>query len=133
MDEDVKHDVNDIITKVTFVFQAMMTGSTKPEAEVQWEETIADDGIDQEWHAASRQQLVKRFATGSRIVKGQQWQRDRSIEDAQDYNEAEEARKASSAANQAWMKRSKAARGSGAHKMEMELECFKATKILQKM
>ena len=97
-DEDSKHDVNDNITKETFVLEQMHMGLMRPDAETKWDELIADDTVAKEWHAGTRQYFLAKFrgtraTTGTRTSKVQQWSRDRDIEDGQDFNEAEDARK----------------------------------------
>ena len=102
-------------------------GSTKPDAETKWDEIIEDDTVTKEWHAGTRQYLLHKFRgtramTGTRSSKEQQWSRSRDIEDGQDFNEAEDARKAAAASNGAWLRRAKVSRCSNSHTEEMELE-----------
>ena len=128
-DEHMKHDLNDCITKETFVLEQMQLGSTKPDAETKWDEIIADDTVTKEWHAGTRQYLLHKFRgtramTGTRSSKEQQWSRSRDIEDGQDFNEAEDARKAAAASNATWLKKAKVSRCSNSHTEEMELEAM---------
>lgn len=62
--------------------------------------------------------------TGTRTSKEQQWSRDRDIEDGQDFNEAEDARKTAAASNASWLKKAKASRCSGSHAEAMDFEAM---------
>ena len=104
-------------------------GLTRPDAETKWDELIADDTVAKEWHAGTRQYLLAKFRgtramTGTRTSKEQQWSRDRDIEDGQDFNEAEDARKTAAASNASWLKKAKASRCSGSHAEAMDLEAM---------
>ena len=114
-DEDMKHDVNDGICKHDFCLEQCILGLTLAEAENKWEDALADDTVEKEWHAGSRQWLVKRFRgtralTGSRTSKEQHWSRSVVIEDGQGMEEAEAQRKVAAAASASWVKKTRNAR-----------------------
>ena len=124
-DEDMKHDVNDGIPKSDFCLELCVMGLSMPHAEKKWEEAIADDNVEKEWHKESQQWLVKRFRgtrslTGSRTAKQQEWDRKADIEDGQDMEEAENSRKVAATSSAAWLKRAKNSRASGSSMVAME-------------
>ena len=126
-DEDMKHDVVDGQCKTDFCMEHCVMGLTLPEAEKKWEEALADDSVEKEWHQGSRQWLVKRFRgtralTGSRTSKEQHVNRDVILEDGQGMEEAEAQRKAAAATSAAWLRKTKNARAAGSCEMDMQEE-----------
>ena len=114
VDEDMKHDIVDNITKETFVVENMMMGCTKPEAEAKWEGALMDEANGKEWHEGSRQCHLQKFrgcraATGSRSAKEQAVSREHGTDDAGDFKAAEDSRKAAAASSGSWLKKAKAA------------------------
>ena len=93
------HDVNDAATEEMWIMEQMQMKKCQTFAEGQdlWKEVLKDDSFVKEWHVGSQQWLLKKFRgvrgqTGTRKAKENSLVSTRVIEDAEDFQEAEEQR-----------------------------------------
>ena len=120
-------DLNDSIPQDMFVQEEMTKGSTFPEATTRWHEIITTcDESAKEWHEATQQWLLLKFRgvrrfTGTENKKASVLERKKDINDAVDFEEAEELRKSTLEAHKAHLRRMKSQACSGAY-MASELE-----------